>query len=81
LSIDERIGGSPEFLVKFLQYWFDTAVMDDLDFIVEKAFGHESEEKRKFRRKQMLDHENPEWIKEFAERLRRLEEERERVKD
>jgi hypothetical protein len=56
------------------------AVMDDLDFIIEKAFGHESEETRKFRRKQMLEHENPEWIKDFAERLRRLELKGERVK-
>ncbi len=54
--------------------------MDDLDFIVETVFGHESEAERKIHREQMLAYENPEWTKEFAKRLKRLFGEEERSK-
>jgi hypothetical protein len=55
--------------------------MEDLDFIVETVFGHESEAERKNTREEMLSNGNRRWITEFAERLRRLERERERVKE
>jgi hypothetical protein len=55
--------------------------MDDLDFIVETVFGHESEAERKGYREKMLTEENPRWIREFAKRLRRLDMERERGKE
>jgi hypothetical protein len=55
--------------------------MEDLDFIVKTVFGHESEVERQKNREKMLSNGNPRWIMEFAKRLRRLEQERERVKE
>jgi hypothetical protein len=55
--------------------------MEDLNFIVETVFRHEPEAERKNHRETMLANGNRRWIREFAERLRRLEEEGERVKD
>ena len=55
--------------------------MEDLDFIVETVFGDESETERQNTREKMLSNGNMRWVKEFAKRLRRLEQEGERVKE
>ncbi len=55
--------------------------MEDVDFIVETVFGHESEAERQNTREKMLSNGNRRWIAEFAERLRRLEQKREWVKE
>jgi hypothetical protein len=54
--------------------------MDDLDFIMETVFGHESEAERRTTREKMLANGNCQWITEFAKRLRRLVPEREKGK-
>jgi hypothetical protein len=68
-------------IFKVFRDWSDVLGMEDLDFIVETVFGHEPEAERKNHRETMLSNGNRRWIKEFAKRLRRLEEEGERVKE
>jgi hypothetical protein len=73
-----------ENLISYSKVFFsksDVHYMEDLDFIVETVFGHESEAERKSYREKMLFDENPRWIKEFARRLRRLDMERDRGKE
>jgi hypothetical protein len=69
------------FSLKVLQSSSDMHGMEDLDFIVEKVFGHETEAERRTTREKMLSNGNRRWIKEFANRLRQLEQEGERVKE
>lgn len=42
--------------------------MDDLDYIVETVFGHESEADKHYYRERLLSDENPGWTKEFAKK-------------
>jgi hypothetical protein len=51
--------------------------MDDLDYIVETVFGHESEAEKQSYREKLSFNGNPRWTKEFAARLRQLNQERE----
>jgi hypothetical protein len=73
--------GKPGFFFKVFWSISDTHDMEDLDFIVETVFGHEPEEERQSAREKMLANGNPEWIKDFAKKLRRLMPEREWGKD
>jgi hypothetical protein len=69
------------FSLKVLQSSSDMHGMEDLDFIVETVFGHESEAERRTTREKLLSNGNHRWITEFANRLRKLEQEGKRVKE
>jgi hypothetical protein len=73
--------GEDRFFLKVKTSRADMPCMEDLDFIVETVFGHESEAERRTTREKMLANGNHQWITEFAQRLRRLVPEREKGKE